>query len=245
RRSTEERHEHALAARSVLVEEDADHAAAGQRAEDRSQGRPLVDQLDAELSTKSAGQHFQPRRIEGPDDDAEPVGRKPAGGGQKLPVAEMGGEEQRPAMAIHHRPEMLDAVDPHSGQDVGQRTRQQRDQLDDHRPEVLIGRATDPAPLLCGRSGKGLREVRQGDAATAGRQRVPEIAEPPADVRGGARRQPVNYRAQRSKRYIDGVDGLRRSRRISMPMGMTDSTITISTTMWMWRSMSGTALPRR
>src|SRR5262245_56869169 len=157
----------------------------------------------------------------------------------------MGGEEQGATLPVHRGQQVIQALDPDTAECVLQRPDEERRQLGDHDAEVPVRRAADPAMPGDVHLGERAAEVRQGGPAAAGGQGVAEIAQALADPARGVGRKPPDRRGQRTERSVDGAACLRRSRRISTAMGIRDSTMTTTTTTWMWRSMFGTTLPSR
>ena len=145
----------------------------------------------------------------------------------------MGGQEQRAAVLVHDRLNVLEAVDANPSQGVLQGSREQRGELDDHESEVLKRATADPPAGIRGDVGEGAREVRERGLTAPGRQHVADVAQPAADPPGSTRREPADSGGQRTERTVDGEDCLRRSRMISTAIGITDSTITTITTTWM------------
>jgi hypothetical protein len=149
---------------------------------------------------------------------------------QDLPIAQMTREHEGAAMAGHHAVEMLAAVHGDAGQEMIEGPAQHGAQLHDDEADMLAGAAAEPASLARGQLRERVLEIGQRHAATAGEGQIQEIAQTaahPGGQRTGQVAQDPGHEAQ------EEADCFLRSRMISTTMGITDSTITITTMMWM------------
>jgi hypothetical protein len=125
---------------------------------------------------------------------------------------------------------VLEALEGQLAERRFQRAGQEPGQLDDRHAEVLPRAARQAAAVARCQLGKGLGDVGQHDAAPAGQRQRGEVAEPAADGEGQRRRQPRGGGGQPAR---EGYAERRRSRTSSTTIGISESTITIRTTMWM------------
>ena len=93
---------------------------------------------------------------------------------------------------------------------------------------MLKRSAADPPPLRGGDVGQRALEIRERDAPAGDHDHEREIAEATTEPR---RQSPWQPRHGRGEGGDDQADRRRRSRAISMTMGMTDRTITTTTMM--------------
>jgi hypothetical protein len=227
---TEELHEHSLAAGGVLIHQDADHATPAERLQHRSQGASLVDDVDAGPASQPVGDSVQPGRIEWADDHGQTVVGQPVGGAQDLPVPEVSGEDERPPVSLHGRVQMLDAVEANPGQCLLERRRQKAGQLDQRHPEVLGRPPRESATVRDRQLGVRAAQVGEGDAPSTRHRGVHSVAQSPTEPEGEGQRHPTSRGRQAASGY---AERRRRSLYSSTAMGISESTITITTTTWM------------
>jgi len=90
--------------------------------------------------------------------------------------------------------------------------------------------------------GKRERQVREREATAAAQRQECQVAQAPSHPRTQPDRQGAEERREQPERYV----GLRlRSRRTSTTIGITESTMTTITTMWMCLLMFGMTWPSR
>ena len=92
---------------------------------------------------------------------------------------------------------------------------------------MLEGAPTKPPALFGECSGKRHLEIFEGDSTAAGEREECQVTEAPAKPPGERRRQSADAADGSLQR---DTDRRRRSFRISTPIGITESTITIPTT---------------
>lgn len=107
---------------------------------------------------------------------------------------------------------------------------------------MLEGAPADAPPRGGRERGERERKVRKRRAAAAAECEEPEVADPAPEPGPGARGQPPEG-------GDDGVEDQaarrRRSLTISTTIGITERTITMTTTTWTYSPMFGMARPRR
>ena len=227
---TEEVHEDPLATGCILVQQDPDHAPSPERLQDRPQGTPLVDHFDAGPTTEALGDGIEPGRIERSDDDRETVLGQAVGGAEHLPVTEVASEEERPSVGAHGRMQMLDPVQANARKRLVERCRQEARQLGQCHPEMLGSAARKSATFGFGQRRIGATQVGEGDAAAPRKRGVREVPQTPAEPEGHGERYVPRGRRQAAGGY---AERRRRSLYSSTAIGISDSTITITTTTWM------------
>src|SRR5215467_15864922 len=151
------------------------------------------------------------------------------GEGEKLPVAQMRGQNEDPPILGHRPSKVLQAHDLDSREDLVERRIHRGAQLHKHEPQMLKGSAADSPPIDLRHLGKRHFEVCQRQTAPARERYVGQIPESAAQPRRGEPRKPPDDARESGEDY---ADRRRRSRRISTKIGMTDSTITTTTTTW-------------
>ena len=108
---------------------------------------------------------------------------------------------------------------------------------------MLPGVASQPVSS----GGRHIRErdgkVGEGDSPSPWQRQPRQVAEPPAGAEGQWRRQPGQARRQTANEPY--AERRRRSRTSSTTIGMSESAMTTTTTMWMRSLMLGTTWPRR
>ena len=142
-RSPEERHEDALAARGVLIQEDRHHPAAIEGGQDRPERRALVDQLDPRPPPQLTRHHVEPVGVERPNDDCRRDTRELVAQRHQLPVPEMGGQDERSSMLGDRILEVLEADDRDARHGLLRRHRHRLAQFDEHQPQMLERPAAD------------------------------------------------------------------------------------------------------
>src|SRR5215470_13802943 len=146
------------------------------------------------------------------------------------------------AMRGHDGFDVLQPVDRDALQELRKRAHEKRTQLDKDQAEMLTGLTVNPAAFGGAPLGKNPIEIRQRQPPSARKETVCDVADTAAHP-GRHRQGESPYR--RGQAGHPAADDFRRSRRISIGIGRSESTITMSTTMWTWRSMFGTVWPRR
>ena len=107
---------------------------------------------------------------------------------------------------------------------------------------MLEGGTADPAVLRGGEGRERLGQVPESQAAAAPEERPREVTELPSEPCRGPQGQRGQERLDEAESY---ADPRLRARRISIAIGISERMITITTTMWMCRLMSGIAWPSR
>ena len=224
---TEELHEDTLSTGRILVHQDPDHAPSPERLQYRPQGAPLVDHFDAGPATEALGDRVEPGRVERTDDDREAVLGQAVGGAEDLPVAEVGGEDKRATVGSHRRMQMLEPVQANPRQGLVERRGQQPWQLDQCHPEMLGSAARESAALGFRQRRIGAAQIGEGDAAAPSKRGVREVPQTPAKPECHGERDVAGGRCEAAGGY---AERRRRSLYSSTAIGISDSTITITTT---------------
>ena len=142
----------------------------------------------------------------------------------------MGAQDERPTVNRHRLLQVIEALEDDALERAFGRLGQQGSELDEHQTKMLKRAAADPVAIGGGQVGKGRLDVRQCHAAPAGQHDVGAVAESSAQPGARAPGQSRDQGRQRQKYPGGQADRRRRSFRISITIGITDSTITMPTT---------------
>ena len=197
-------------------------------AQDGPKRIPLIDELYPRPLPQTVGQHIEPCRVERPHDDRGRDAGQLVGQGEQLPVSQMGGKDEDSTVLGHRILEVFhsDEGDPrkYSLGWGGHR----RAELDEHQTQMLERPAADSAAIGRRHLREGQPEVRHGQPSATCQRDEREITHPAAQPR---RRPPGEAPDGGRDDGENQTDRRRRSRRISTPIGMTERTITTTTTM--------------
>src|SRR5262249_20911063 len=134
-----------------------------------------------------------------------------------------------PAVRGHDGFHVLHPVDRDALEKPGKRTGEKLTQLDKDQTEMLTRPTIDSAALGSAALGKDSVEICQRQSPSARKDGVRDVAD--AAAHPGRHRQGQSpYRHGQAGHRT--ADDFRRSRRISIGMGRSESTITMSTTTW-------------
>jgi hypothetical protein len=107
---------------------------------------------------------------------------------------------------------------------------------------MLRRETREPTALSLGHVRIGTPQVAEGNPAAAGHGRIDDVTDPPAEPEGERQRHATGGGGQAAGGY---AERRRRSLYSSTAIGISESTITITTTTWMCSPMFGTVCPRR
>ena len=179
RGTAEEVHEDPVLLLHVLVDEDGHGAAGVERAQDLLQRVLLVDDPVAGHGAEVAHPPVEGGVVERPGHDAEGAEGPAVRQADDLPVAEVGGHEDRAAAGSHGLLHVLAADDVKAGQHLLPRVAAQPEDVQDHLAEVGV----DP-------SGKGMAQVLLRDGHVAPVEGPHQAAHGASQRHGEPPRQP-------------------------------------------------------
>src|SRR5262249_36288751 len=142
--------------------------------------------------------------------------------------AQVGREDERAPVLGHRILQMLQSDERDPREYSLRRGGHRRAELDEHQTEVAERLAADAAPLPRPHRREGQLEACHGQPAPTPEQEERETTHPAAQPRRRPSRKSCDGGCDGGKNQ---TDRRRRSRKISTPMGMTESTITTTTTM--------------
>ena len=145
-------------------------------------------------------------------------------------------------MAGHDLLDVLEPVDRDALQALRERACQKRAQLDEHEAQMLTGTPIDSAALGPATLRKYSVEIRQRTVTSAPQERIGDVPDAPAYP--GRHRQGQSPHGSRHAGH-GAADDRRRSLRISIAIGTSDSTMTTITRRWRCRPIFGTVWPSR